>query len=62
MQSEGGRRELLLHRRIYGSVEALDQDQARTRRFRIETASDNLQSPDIPTTPVLENPEHQTKW
>ena len=39
-----GRKDVIFHKRIYGSVEALDgenQSEERNRRFRIETCSDH---------------------
>ena len=77
------RKDVIFHKRIYGSDVALDgeeQTEDRNRRFKIETCSDhqvgiilhkNLLSHlavmlqdmmDIPSMPVLENPENQTKW
>merc|ERR1740128_506144 len=54
----------VFHRRIYGSVEALEGEERvqRNRRFRVEDSSQNQECTEIPATPVLENPEHQTKW
>lgn len=53
-------------KKMYGSVETFDNEEGaeRNKRFRVES-SDNSFSQDIndvPSMPVLENPEHQTKW
>jgi len=59
------RKDVIFHKRIYGSVEALDGEEHsedRNRRFRIETCSGHQDMMDIPSMPVLENPENQTKW
>jgi len=59
------RRDVIFHKKIYGSVEALDgenQSEERNKRFRIETCSKDQEIMDIPAMPELENPENQTKW
>jgi hypothetical protein len=56
-------------RRYYGSVEQLQQPendgQEHCRRFRIENGDSPGEKDEMfgsPSTPVLENPEYQTRW
>ncbi|RZF36202.1 hypothetical protein LSTR_LSTR008528 [Laodelphax striatellus] len=57
-------------RRHYGSVELLPQKEANgqdvhSRRFRVENGDSLGEKEEIfgsPSTPVLENPEYQTRW
>jgi len=57
--------------KMYGSVETIDCDEdngasrgsERNKIFRVESHSSKYQEmSDVPSMPVLENPEHQTKW
>ncbi|XP_043274870.1 GTPase-activating Rap/Ran-GAP domain-like protein 3 [Venturia canescens] len=58
----------VLARRFYGSIEMLpqvDQDGTDGRRFRVENGDSLGEKEEIfgsPSTPVLENPENQTRW
>ena len=54
------RKDVIFHKKIYGSVEALDSDTLQAnKRFRVETCT---KAQVVPSIPVLENPESQTKW
>ncbi|XP_014215307.1 GTPase-activating Rap/Ran-GAP domain-like protein 3 [Copidosoma floridanum] len=58
----------VLSRRCYGSVEMLpqiEQDGMDGRRFRVENGDSPGEKEEMfgsPSTPVLENPEYQTRW
>ncbi|KAL7301678.1 hypothetical protein TKK_0005680 [Trichogramma kaykai] len=58
----------VLSRRCYGSVEMLpqiEQDGVDGRRFRVENGDSPGEKEEMfgsPSTPVLENPEYQTRW